>query len=146
MLGLVISPRVRGRVKVCKWILSHIDKIQRIWKWVLSQIDKIKEFEHICKLVSYSINCQLVLGWNLNCACMHYSFEYDPVNWYKIYHAIRAGYLILICRRREFEHVYEFVNYSIHYKLILGWNLIWAWMHDSFEYDPINWYKNLSNG
>ena len=29
------------------------------------------------------------------------------------------------------EHVYKFTSYSIHCRLILGWNFIWAYKHGS---------------
>jgi len=29
------------------------------------------------------------------------------------------------------EHVYKFVSYSTHYQLVLGWNLIGAYIHNS---------------
>ena len=30
-----------------------------------------------------------------------------------------------------FEHIYKLVNNSTYYQLVLGWNLIWIYIHDS---------------
>ena len=36
------------------------------------------------------------------------------------------------------EHAYKLRSYSIHYQLVLGWNLIWTCKHDSFDYARID--------
>ena len=33
---------------------------------------------------------------------------------------------------KGFEHVYKLMSYTNHGQLVLGWNLIWAYVHDSF--------------
>ena len=41
------------------------------------------------------------------------------------------------------ENVYKFVSYSTHYQLVLSWNLIGTYIHDSFVKSPID-IKNLT--
>jgi len=43
---------------------------------------------------------------------------------------------------KGFEYVYKPVSYSTRYQLVLGWNLIWAYVHDSLL--KANQYKNLT--
>ena len=91
---------------------------------VMSHIDKIQGFECVYKA------CELLLLSPINFGCTCWALLIAHTWGGVLEH--ESGVVSHIEKIKGLSVYIKLVSYSSYYQLVLGWNLIWAYMHDSF--------------